>query len=371
MTCHIIPPTPDKDAGAAVVAPPSGGARFADIHRLRGVAIVFIVAAHCYSCFTFAHHRLAEAAVCDWFDNSTVIFMFIAGFLFQHVDGSRPYGGYLMRKAKNVLLPYLVALTPAIVYTVLQGRSEFPAPALRDGPLVVRIFYLGLYPAATLNYALWFMPVIVIYYVASVGLKRLDRQGGYWLLAILLPLSVLMHRPTFGHGHNFFLALYFLSAWVFGMFCCRYRERVLASVDRHLKPLLVAFVVFFVAHLLLSHHHGRYTTPEPFHTHGDGGIVDWLFLQKLLMTLVMLGLIRRFQHRPAAVLEYLGDKSFTIFFFHLYVIFAVRFVLHLTSMEFRADYFLMLLAVSIGACCLLATVSRRLFPDWSRSLVGA
>ena len=180
-----------------------------------------------------------------------------------------------------------------------------------------------------------------------------------------------MHRPTYSQEHNLSLALYFLSAYMFGMFCSRYRELVFVLLDRHLVPLTVVFAVVFIGHLLLSGHHGKSQTHEPFETQGGDGLIDWLYLQKLLMTMVLLGFFRRFRNRSAAAMDYLAGASFTIFFYHLYVVYVVKWSMQFAAPEFRLDYLLLLFALAIGVPCLIAFSARKLFPLWSRQLVGA
>ena len=180
-----------------------------------------------------------------------------------------------------------------------------------------------------------------------------------------------MHRPTYSQGHNLSLAFYFLSAYMFGMFCSRYRELVFAWLDRNLAPVTIVFAVVLIGHLLLSDHHGKSQTHEPFETQGGDGLIDWMYLQKLLMTMVLLGFFRRFRNRSARVLDYLAGASFTIFFYHLYVVYVIRWFIRFRVLEFRSDYLLLLFALAIGVPCLIAFGARKLFPRWSRQLVGA
>ena len=346
--------------------------RVQEIHQLRGVAILMIVTAHCYQFFSWTKHPFAEAVFKDMFDNSSLIFIFVAGFLFQYIEDHRfSYKDFFSRKTRNVFLPYIIALVPAIAYALLRGSQTFTEAPLREFSQSAKILYQLIYPGVTVNYALWFIPVIAIYYFAAPLLKAIDQRRRYWLIAGLLPLSLLMHRPTYSQGHNLSLALYFLSAYLFGMFCSRYRELVFAWLDLHLVSLISVFAVVFIGHLLLSDHHGKSQTHEPFETQGGDGLIDWIYLQKLLLTIVLLGLFRRFPTRSAGMLDYIAGASFTIFFYPLYVLYFVRWSTHFAVPEFRPDYLLLLFALAIGVPCVIAFCARKLFPIWSRQLVGA
>ena len=345
-----------------------------DIHRLRGVAILFVVATHCYSFFGWSGHPLLEAMAKDLFDDSTVIFVFISGYLFHHLETTFAYREYLQRKLFNVWLPYLIAATPAIAYALLRGTHSFDDPELHDLPTAAKVLYLLSYGGSTMNYPLWFIPVVTLYYLAAPALHALGKASDRQLLgvlAVLLPLSLLMHRPTYSHGHNLTLALYFLSAYVMGMCCSRYREMVQGFLGKHLIVFLLLIGALYCGHLLLSDHHGKYTTNEPFEHQEAGGLIDWIFLQKMLLTLVMWELLRRMPERAGRVLHVLGGFSFTIFFFHIYVIILIEWFAHFQTVLVQPAYFVALLVVSVAIPSCIALGFKRALPRWSRSLVGA
>lgn len=346
--------------------------RLPEIHRLRGVAILMIVAAHCYQFFGWSLHPTVEAVFKDAFDNSSLIFMFVAGFLFQHTEEKRfAYKGYLLRKFINVFIPFVIAITPAILFALLRGSPAFAEAPVRDFSFAEKIIYLAIYPGETMNFALWFVPVIAVYYLAAPLLRALDQRQSYWMLAVLLPLSVLMHRPTYSKLHNLTLAVYFLSSYLLGMCFSRNWKRTVSWLTHGLVPLTVAFAIVFMGHLLLSDHHGKSTTQDPFETQGTEGWIDWMYVQKMLMAMVFLGVLHFFRDRSAKVLDYLAGASFTIFFYHLYFIYLVSWLTRFSVPEFRPDYFLLLFVFAVGGPCVIVLVARKLFPSWSRALVGA
>ena len=145
-----------------------GDGRFqADIHRLRGIAILLIVATHCATFFTWNQHPFALGLVQDLFDNSTLIFMFISGYLFQHNSSDFHYGRYLRAKLRNVIAPYLIAAAPGIAYVLLFDVAKVHELGLDRHPGVERVAYFLVYGGAHVNYALWFIPVICLYYLAA------------------------------------------------------------------------------------------------------------------------------------------------------------------------------------------------------------
>ena len=357
---------------AAVASQSAAHRRLLDIHCFRGLAILFIVAGHCASFFAWTAHGSAEGFAKDLFDDSTFFFVFIAGFLFQTTERRFSYPDYLVRKLRNVIAPYIVAITPAIVYALVRGTHSFDAESLHQLSMPEKIGYFMLYGGSTINHALWFVPVIALYFLASPLLIAIDRQKhAYLVLLVLLPVSLLMHRPSFSHGHNLLLALYFLSAFVLGMCCSRFRVPLLSWLDRHLAIVVVASLMLFLGHFLGSEHHGKYTTDEPFDYQHPGGLIDWIFLQKMLMSFALLGLVRHFRQGLSGPLGFLGDKSFTIYFFHLYVVYAAHWLTHFGVVEIDLAQFVLLLVAAVALPCGISQAARILFPRWSRSLVGS
>jgi surface polysaccharide O-acyltransferase-like enzyme len=345
-----------------------------DIHRLRGVAILLIVAAHCVTFFQWNDHPLGLSLVMDMFDNSTLIFMFISGYLFHHTSAHYGYRKYLRSKLINVLLPYVIAAAPGLLYMLVTRAPSVGSPD-PNLSLFGRIADMLLYGGSQLNYALWFIPVICIYYLASPLLVQLTRRPAlYAVLLLLLPMSVLMHRPTYSHGHNLLLALYFLSAYLGGMFCSQYHDRIVPLLDRHFAVLCVFTLALVGCHVLFSSHHGKYGVPS-MHSllslNRPDGLVDWLFVQKVLITLSLWALIRRFSTTRLAFLDRLADVSFTIYFLHLYVIYCVVWVTQHQAREVSLPYFALLLAAAVAVPTLIAWLARRITPQWSRSLVGS
>jgi len=365
---------PAASSSAETVVPDQALAhrRLVDIHSFRGLAILFVVAGHACSFFAWTAHDQAEAFTRDLFDNSTLFFVFIAGFLFQTTERHFSYAQYLLRKMRNVIAPYLVAIAPAIAYALLRGTHTFDAEALRQLSVAEKVGYFVLYGGSTINHALWFIPVISLYYVASPVLIAIDRQKhAYLALLLLYPLSLWMLRPTYSQGHNLSLGLYFLSVFVLGMCCSRFRGVVLGWLDQHLGWVVVISASVFVGHFLASNHHGKYTMGEPVNAQDYSGLVDWIFLQKTLMVFALLGLLRRYREHVAGTLGFLGDRSFTIYFFHLYVIYAAHWLTHFASIEIDLARYLLLLVASVVLPCTLSLATRQMFPRWSRSLVGS
>lgn len=340
------------------------------IHRLRGVAILMIVALHCVSFFSWDRHPLLHKLLRELFDNSTVLFMFISGFLFQHLSRGFQYREYLQKKLRNVLIPYVIVVTPAIVYAISRGDISNHVEELRDASPLYEAAWLSLYPGMLLDYALWFIPVITLYYLAAPLLLAMDRHRlGYLALVPLLAISILGHRPTYGNGHNFQLAAYFLSSYVFGMFLSHFRAKAEPLIARTLPWLACAFLLVFGAHTVLTEHDVSYQVSHLFSF--EHGLIDWLFVQKALLAVVLLGMLKLLNRIQLPTLDYVGQISFTIYFVHLYVLFVMRAMFHWRTFEGNLPSWLLVYAVTLAGSCGIAMLAHRLLGRHSRIVVGS
>ena len=81
------------------------------VHSFRAVAIVAVVGAHLDLVWSATWgSRVAQSII----DNGTVLFVFIAGLLFQHRSTGFKYLRYLRTKLFNVIVPYFVSSLPAL-----------------------------------------------------------------------------------------------------------------------------------------------------------------------------------------------------------------------------------------------------------------
>ena len=331
-----------------------------------------IVATHCVTFFSWSDHTVGLWLMMDLFDNSTLIFMFISGYLFHHTSAKFDYLRFLKVKFLNVILPYSLAAAPGIAYVILRDNTRLQSLPIDRAPDVVKAGYLLLYGGAQVNYALWFIPVICIYYLASPLLLQFVRRPVlYFALLLLIPLSVLMHRPTYNHGHNLGLALYFLSAYVTGMFCSQYQRVVTPYIDRHWVALCAATLALMAGHLLGSNHHGNYSVASLLTFDHSSGWIDWLFVQKTLVTLSLWGITRRLRSARMPALDHIAGVSFTIYFLHLYVIYSLAWLMHDTQVEVDFASFLFVFAIAVLVPSGVAGCVRRFAPKWSRTLVGS
>jgi len=264
---------------------------------------MIIIATHSFSLFDWSRDPVMADVLKRLFANGTVFFVFISGYLFQHRASEYRVLDYWNRKLKGLVVPYLVASIPAILfYTQVARRAQVPA-GFYETPFLNQVFHFITTGSHLAPF--WYIPTLMIFVAFAPVLHGLDRKG--WLsptlpALLLLPLAVARreYSPFLGFLH-------YLPAWVLGMTCSRYLG-VQRWLRRRIWPLVLAAVLLFMAELLFAP--GRYSW------YSDLG--------KMALSMVFLELFRRqgsqFDHWFALP----GTLSLGIYLIHSYLISAAR-----------------------------------------------
>ncbi|MFC4943173.1 acyltransferase family protein [Pseudonocardia sp. GCM10023141] len=334
------------------------------VHNFRAVAIVFIVAGH--AAFTLG--RTAEPRtmdlLADVLDYGTVLFLFIAGFLFQHLAATFDYRRYLGRKLRNVILPYAVTLTPGIAFILWTTRNTEPHPLYR----IATILVTGL---GTPDYPMWFVPMIALFYLAAPLFILVVRHPRlYWITLPLLAFSLLAHRPP--EIETAAIALYFLPVYLIGMWACHERDRLEPLLLRVWPWLLAVFVGAVITRFLFSPTHGGDYSRSFFS--GEYRLIDEMLLMKLVLAFALIGVLQRFASAIGTRLTPIADISFTIFFVHVYLLYAFvlgsRYLLGDVPEGTLLTWFALTVAV-VGVTAAATFAAKRVLGRHSRSLIGS
>ena len=292
------------------------------VHSFRATATIMIVGGHVIASLSWAANPLTASVLRDVLDNGTVLFVFLAGFLFEYRMVDRSYFAYLRGRFTRLLLPYLVLAVPLVVWDVARGDAVEKFPQDLDGTsaLYQALWFLAK-GSIVINYALWFVPMMTLFYLAMPLFSFMARHPRlYLVLVALIPLSLFLHRVT--ELDTAWMALYFLSAYITGMWASHARERLEPVLLRGWPVLLLLVVGITVGLALFADHHGNYFGNAPFSQ--EHGPVDWLFAQKLLLCFGLLGLMLRLQPQVGPFLRYLADISLSIVLLHVYLLYAIN-----------------------------------------------
>ena len=332
------------------------------LHAFRALAIVFMVAGHALDAFAWREHPFQGAAIRVFAGNGSTLFVFIAGYLFQHLSARFRLQDYWRSKLRHVVLPYLLVSLPALVFTLGGIERDGAVDALHDGPVWE---HLGYHLLTGSHLApLWFVPMICLFYLAAPVLLALDRRPRLYLLWPLLLLLTLW----VGRGLPPQSFVHFLSFYTAGMVCSHYRQAIDPWLVRPgiwggllVLALLLGLVQLGVIPVTTS---GEF----PFRAY------SWNALQKLALCLAVLGALRGAGARTdRAWIGELADLSFGIFFIHSYLISATKLTYTHGAGDLPEGQLLQWCLLSLGVlwlCTQLLRFIKRLAGPRSRWLVG-
>ncbi|WP_324770212.1 acyltransferase [Pokkaliibacter plantistimulans] len=279
--------------------------RILEFDYLRGIAILYILLGHSIYNSNEGFPVLLE----NLLRGGTGVFVFVSGFFFHRVFYRQfEYRSFMVKKIQNVFVPFLVISAVAIVlqmneWLFIHGNTWDEAlviewKILRDGYV--------LFPH-------WYIPFIMLTFLLSPWHKAyiekpLALQLG--LLALSSVVAVFLQRGADnGPIQSLF---YFTPFYLLGILYSQYQ----GWFERNKKPLLMLCAVLVLVALYMQtyvfFHVGNYHN-APLRFRG----VDWQFIQKMAICLLLLELSRWMVGKPGADhLHFLARISFALFFLH-------------------------------------------------------
>ena len=294
------------------------------IHNFRAIAILLIVAGHCTWSLNWSNYQYPFLAsilmIC--FLNGTVLFVFIAGFLFQHLSSRFIFKQYIQKKFKFVILPYIFFSIPAIAVKLSLSTSIpvknpcFFSGIFADWPSIVNLLFIlkkfGWYIITGDSLTpFWFIPMISIFFLMAPILIFLDRgQKIYLLLPLFITLSIFIPRPA--ETTNIFQSFpHFFSIYLFGMFASRYKEKIIVTMEKFWILMCFGIVAMIILEVLLP---GSQPGYSPFN-----------FLQKMLLSMLLVSWLWKIDIVIPKRVGIWGDRvanlSFGIYFIHYYFLY--------------------------------------------------
>lgn len=271
------------------------------IHSYRALAILFILGGHTIDAFIWGNTTL-ESLLRILISNGSVLFVFIAGYLFQHLSVKYNVSSYFTSKLKNVLIPYFLVSIPAIIVFVFFVQRETVWPSFYDNTIWEQIsfFYLtGIHLAP-----LWFIPFISLIYLLSPLLIWADKKPiTYLALPLFIVLSCMYTRSNMPFDN----VRHFFSVYLLGMFFSHYKELLNPKISRYRVLIPTAIVILGLTAIEFSA-----ILPS----------VNYLnYLQKVLMSVFFLGFLIALGTRiESTLINLIANVSFGIFFIHSYIL---------------------------------------------------
>lgn len=293
------------------------------INIFRGLAILLILAGHTMQ--IGAKGSYINNISFEIWAGGTALFIFISGFLFQHLSYKFEYKNYMKKKWTNVILPYIFTAIPGILLC-------FYLPQAYGNP------FDGLNPLAQIgifittgrvhNVPTWFIPMIVIFFFFSYILLYLEKKNIlYKLLPLLFIITVFIPRMDiepeyvinmdYLHKYIEYLKyvvsgfIHFSSMYVFGMYLSKYKEKI--DIFYNKRWLFIFLMILTSVIDIYLSHNGIYIN----------GTVSKIFL-----TVIVLGYLKHYDEKIKQHikinnwLDITAKYSFGLFFIHWYYVFA-------------------------------------------------
>ncbi len=347
------------------------------IHNLRGLAILFVVGVHAGGYDSdWPSHPGVRHILQTVFDpsegNGTVLFLFIGGFLFQHLTHSQfDYKKFLEQKFLNIILPYIIISIPLIIMRMNTSFDSLSLPEdFHERPVWYQFFYHLV--TGTHMPPFWFISAIVLFYISAPVLHMIDNKNFYtYFFPLVLLVTLFTYRPL--HNANPFLAyIHFIPVYITGMWASYNRERILKLGWKLLAPLFFVFTVLTWQDL---NGNLQYLRDISFEQVAADGLIAFNFymLKCLVLTFILLIVFFKLRERQMPLLEILGHYSFGVFFVHYILISVARKVIEMNGITIDFSlityliFFIFVLMLSIVTVYLVKRMTGR----YSRYLIGS
>ncbi|MEQ9413941.1 MAG: acyltransferase [Cyclobacteriaceae bacterium] len=343
------------------------------INHLRGLAIVLIVGIHCRTSFEWGKNYYQDKFWFSLIVYGTIVFVFISGFLFQHVNKTKfKFRDYIIKKIKYVVLPYFIVSTPAII-----NKLYFDSPEPWQSEFYNSLSILGkyFYMICTGKHMgpFWFIPMITIVYIISPFLIYLDRSKYFYKYVFPIVFIGGLFLHDFGHNTSVVNSfLYFIPIYLLGIWSSKNAKAIVNLSWPRLTPFLIIYVGIFMMEFLDILAIGK---TYGFAEDARQNIYAFNFgkLKMILVCLVLMNVLYRFNSSRFRSLDILAQYSFGVFFIHLYVIRSLEILIKhfLGNLNFNSVTFIVFLTTVTGLCILIVSITKRLLGRKSRYIIGS
>lgn len=324
------------------------------INVFRGLAILLIIMGHVMQFGDEA--SLAHKINCEIVCGGTALFIFISGFLFQHLSYKFEYKNYLSKKWTNVIMPYLFTAIPGLIFCFcFPGLYKNAFDGLNIFVQIPVLLSIG----RVHNVPTWFIPMIVIFFLFSWLFLKLEKKNIlYKLLPLLLLMTIFIPRgsaefqDTIGLSYaakywiyaRYILTgfVHFLSLYVLGMYCSANKNIIDKFYDQRLLLWLGMLITSFAD---IYFNWGNYT------------------ISKTFLTLLVLGYLKHYDEfilshkKTNAVLDFIAKYSFGIFFVHWYWLFIYNQIFKMQNVVPMTDNVLLIILVRFFTVAIMSMLS--------------
>lgn len=301
-------------------------------------------------CIVYAHNMDHGFRLSNWLTVSSVyviqLFVFCAGYFYR--DSDLHFGRFLLKKAKEYLLPYYVwNLIYGVLSSILRGMGVIGyGEKISLYTMLVQPWTDG--AQFYFNYASWFLLSLFLVVLATDLLRRLirrfremDRKADYILLAVLFLLSlgamILLGEEQYHYGLKAAVLrpIVLLPYYQLGYVYHRYWAQ-----EGNVKRKLVWVLVLLLAQIALNKLCGPLGTKMVYgHFIGNPAVLILAALTAVLLSASIAGVLEKYVS-SWRVLSTVSQNTMSIMLHHMFVMFLIEAVLWILGVPgFDAEQF--------------------------------
>ncbi len=290
-----------------------------------------------------------------FFNNSTILFVIIAGFFFSVLAESYNYKDFLLNKVRTIIIPYIIMSVPAVAVYLIQLKIHHWWVDLdwfySDLNMVEQYFYLML-TGAHLG-TLWFIPTIILFYLFSpVFIYTIKNKILIYVFIFSLPIAFYFGRPP-SNDNSLLAFVFFFPTYIFGMILAE-RPVLYEYLSKYIWVIFATYLAMLYSFNLSININSSY---------------DLFF--KMVLALILLAFLRRYANKKIVSLEMVARLSFFLYLIHGYFTWVLNrlykvFDIPLTGFIAAIGFFVIIVFLSLATFVIIKLVLKK----HSKFLIG-
>lgn len=336
----------------------------------RAIAILFVVASHSYP--PWCIDTLSEKIIVNLISGGTALFVFISGFFFHHIFFPKfHYREFLLKKSKNVLLPYIILSSIGfLVIVVLLHKPHPQVSGELNGITGSLILYLKFLWTGQIITAYWYIPFIMIVFAISpifIKFINVSRKKQLTIFMLLLVSSMLIHRPAYNLS-SIHSVIYFAPIYMLGIIVSINKKSIVNYIQN--KSLILGVLTLLISIIQTISHDGYGNFHKERMISYNG--IDTMIIQKIFMIFFFLSFLQKIDNKEIPFLKHIASASFAIYFLHPWVLLFTDYFPVSQYLPFIPEFiFFIIKTLSVvGISLAVATLFKAILRKRSRYIIG-
>ncbi|PZR05825.1 MAG: hypothetical protein DI539_24715 [Flavobacterium psychrophilum] len=341
------------------------------LHYFRGFAILLIVGVHCRTSIPWAEDSFMHDVLFYALDFSTILFVFISGFLFQYLHEQKfEYYPYLLKKLKHVVIPYIIVSVPALVDKVfIEKDAAWMTDFYKSLNIPLQFVYLLL--TGKQSGPFYFIPMICLFFIMAPLFQAVQKSTYFsWITLVIVFIGMFSYNYAY-YATIWESLVYFIPVYLFGMWASKYRS-VTIGINNYVLGLLCAvyLTIFCLEMADVIYIYRLKTFGEPHYFFPD---FNWGKLKVMCLAIILLNVFYRLRKYEFPTLVTLGNFSFGIYFVHIYFINVTELTIRYIQSPIKQNalIFLVYTAAVIAASMITIYGVKKIFGKNSRLIIGS